>query len=108
MNRPALVSLIIVLFLGCVVLTYFLVDCSISLSYSNQGNESTIRLVNNLESLIEHEWHGMSKDEVHKKLKEQQKSKISREAVIKIDGDIIWYDEIKFIFIEGKLSKIEN
>lgn len=61
--------LIIALILVIIYLAYSVVDKSITLSYSNQGCESSRADIDNVISLIEREWRGMNMEQIAYKLK---------------------------------------
>lgn len=90
-----------------VFLSYSNVDKSITLSYSNQGYESARVDIDNLVVLIEREWVGMDVEVVQDKMKN---ATINKKGIIpqtKMEDDLIWYGDVRFIFSSGKLEKIE-
>ncbi|WP_310889438.1 Imm58 family immunity protein [Delftia sp. UME58] len=90
-----------------VFLSYSNVDKSITLSYSNQGYESARVDIDNLVVLIEREWVGMDVEVVQDKMKNATINKKGIIPQIKMEDDLIWYGDVRFIFSSGKLEKIE-
>nr|WP_312372508.1 Imm58 family immunity protein [Delftia acidovorans] len=90
-----------------VFLSYTNVDKSITLSYSNQGYESARVDIDNLVVLIEREWVGMDVEVVQDKMKNATINKKGIIPQIKMEDDLIWYGDVRFIFSSGKLEKIE-
>lgn len=99
--------LIIALILVIIYLAYSVVDKSITLSYSNQGCESARADIDNVISLIEREWGGMDMEQTAYKLKNSSISKKAVNPQIKMENDLIWYGDVRFIFSSGRLAKVE-
>ncbi|WP_425558488.1 Imm58 family immunity protein [Delftia tsuruhatensis] len=99
--------LIIALILVIIYLAYSVVDKSITLSYSNQGCESSRADIDNVISLIEREWRGMNMEQIAYKLKNSSINKKAVNPQIKMENDLIWYGDVRFIFSSGRLVKVE-
>lgn len=91
---------------SCVVLTYLWIDKSISLSYLQQSYEAERQSVEILERLVASEWRGMTEDAVLKKLEEAASKTGRSPVVVKREGDVIWFDQIRFNIERGKLSSV--
>lgn len=90
-----------------IYLAYSVVDKSITLSYSNQGCESARADIDNVISLIEREWRGMDMEQTVYKLKNSSINKKAVNPQIKMENDLIWYGDVRFIFSSGRLAKVE-
>jgi len=99
--------LIIGLMFIIIFLSYNIIDKSITLTYSNQGCESSRGDIDNLLSLIEKEWIGMDVKIIENKMKTPSTNKNSIIPQIKMENDLIWYGDVRFIFHSGRLEKIE-
>lgn len=99
--------LIIALILVIIYLSYSVIDKSITLSYSNQGCESARADIDNVISLIEREWSGMNMEQITYKLKNESIDKKAVNPKIKMENDLIWYGDVRFIFSSGRLAKVE-
>ena len=107
MKIKILYLVIILLALLCSILLYLFIDRLITLSYSNQGCESARGDIDNVIVLIERDWAGMEKEKVEHKLKEAMDGKNLEKNLVKIEDDLIWYGNVRFIFSSGRLMSIE-
>jgi len=93
---------------GCVVFASLWINMSISYTYLNASfdrNNQNARLVR---SLLEREWSEMTEQEVLKKLRvEAMHRKETEPLIIKVDSEqnVIWLDDVRFEFEDGKLKK---
>ncbi|MBO0987966.1 immunity protein 58 [Delftia acidovorans] len=99
--------LIIALILVIIYLSYSVVDKSITLSYSNQGCESARADIDNVIPLIEREWRGMDMEQIKYKIKTASINKKEIDPQIKMENDLIWYGDVRFIFSSDRLVKVE-
>ncbi|AQW32370.1 Imm58 family immunity protein [Ralstonia syzygii subsp. celebesensis] len=89
-----------------VLFAYLWIDRSISLSYARQGEDTAIETVRGLELVIEHEWRGLPESEVLQKLNAVAAQGAGAKIVVKKEGNVIWFDEVRFNLDEGRLKSI--
>ncbi|MCD9230636.1 Imm58 family immunity protein [Ralstonia pseudosolanacearum] len=89
-----------------ILFAYLWIDRSISLSYARQGEDTAIGTVRGLELILEHEWRGLPEPEVFHKLNAVAAQGAGAKIVVKKEGNIIWFDEVRFNFDEGRLKSI--
>jgi HAMP domain-containing protein len=91
---------------GCAVFAYLWIDRSITLSYIKQsvdaGNASTRRL----ERLMGAAWAGMPESAVLEKLQAEAARHPNENIVVKREDGVIWFDETRFNFEQGRLKSI--
>ena len=86
-------------------LAYLWIDRSITASYSEDSVRRTAAVSRQLRSLLFESWKGYSKDVVLGRLKSIRVETHST-APLKDEGNVIWYDDISFIFDGARLSEI--
>ena len=101
-----LCALLLVLAVACGALAYLWIDRSISLSYSKQSTEAAINSIRRMEQLLQNDWRGMSEDEVLRKLQKAATTSSNAKAVIKKEGQTVWFDEVRFNFDQGRLRSV--
>jgi hypothetical protein len=101
-----LAALLVVAVGGCVMLTYFWIDRSISLSYARQSVEIASRSTENLRIILENDLHGRSEVQVFQLLEKAARQQSNTKPIVKINGDVIWFDEERFNFKDGRLISI--
>jgi hypothetical protein len=92
--------------LGCAVLAYLWIDRSISLSYARQSDDADIASTRRLERLLGVAWVGMTENAVLEKLQAEADRHPAENIVVKKEGDVIWFDETRFNFEQGKLKSV--
>ncbi len=108
MQKPGLILTIfcLILFASNIILGYFLIDRSITLSYVRASNASTARSLSILQLTLLHEWKGKSKIEIIKEIKKISDNIMIFPIVIKYEGDTIWLDDMPLKFSNNQLVKI--
>lgn len=101
-----LIAALIASLIGCAVLAYLWIDRSITLSYTNQSMETSRASIRRFEYLLTSEWGGMPESVVLQKLQAEVARFPEEKIVLKKEGDIIWFDQIRFNFEQGRLKKI--
>lgn len=101
--------LFIICFLGCACFLYLFIDRSISTAYSDRTYELTLGN-KRLTLLLEDELHGITENELLKKLNLISAKNKEEEIVIFQDSEenIIVFDTIEFEFEEGVLKRIKS
>ncbi|MHA6833783.1 Imm58 family immunity protein [Ralstonia pseudosolanacearum] len=89
-----------------ILFAYLWIDRSISLSYARQGEDVAIQTAHGLELVIEREWRGLPESEVLQKLNAVVAKGAGAKIVVKKEGDVIWFDEVRFNLEEGRLKSI--
>ncbi|MDB0527631.1 Imm58 family immunity protein [Ralstonia solanacearum] len=101
------VAAILVFAMGAVVvLAYLWIDRSISLSYARQSERTANQSVRGLELILEREWRGLPEPEVLQKLNAVAALGAGAKIVVKKEGNVIWFDEVRFNLDEGRLKSI--
>lgn len=98
----------IVLGVCCVIMIYERFDEGITLTYMKASMESTTMHAELIRDLIEHEWMGLSKEEVLSRLNAYAESRPSEIIVIKEEPqeNAIYFNSYKFCFSNQKLVQI--
>ncbi|WP_152969408.1 Imm58 family immunity protein [Paracidovorax avenae] len=96
----------LVLFTSNIILGYFLIDRSITLSYVKASDASTARSLSILQLTLLHEWKGKSKIEIIKEIQKISDNIRDFQAITKIEGDTVWLDDIPMAFAKDRLIKI--
>lgn len=94
------------LFTSNIILGYFLIDRSITLSYVRASEASTARSLSILQLTLLHEWKGKSKIEIIKEIQKISDNSMVFPIVIKYEGDTIWFDDTPLEFSKNQLVKI--
>ncbi len=97
---------VVVTLAACAALTYMLIDRSISMSYLDQSYVSENRSKIRLETLLSHEWRGAPEAEVLRKLEEAAARTTEPRPIVKKEGATIWFDEVKFNIVQGRLASV--
>lgn len=109
-NHPWVTILLALGFLiasvGCAVLAYLWIDRSITLSYVSASHQTTADALSRLSLLLETEWIGMSEEDLLQKLQGANR-RSGQEILIKKEGNVIWFDNIRFELEAGRLKKID-
>jgi Immunity protein 58 len=95
--------------LACLLLVYRIVDLGVSRSYSAASAESDSRNLQALKGLVEHEWRGLSEEQVLSRLKAFVASRPPDSIVLKRlpeDASSIYFEGFRFEFHDGKLVKV--
>ena len=101
------VSLIFSL-IACAVLAYLWIDSAITRSYLESSQNMTSDALENVTSLLEHEWVGLSEEALLKKLQAVARQESENILVKKESGEkIIWYGNVQFEMEAGKLKRIK-
>lgn len=90
----------------CALFAYLWIDRSISLSYSKQSIETANRVAFQFERILQVEWQGLPEAELMQKLKKAAARMPDHSVIIKKEGDVIWFDEIRFTLAQGRLSSV--
>jgi hypothetical protein len=107
MKIKVMAAALMVSLLGCAVLAYLWIDRSISLSYARQSADTDSASKRRLERLLCVAWSGMSENAVLEKLEAEAARHPAENIVVKKEGDVIWFDETKFNFEQGKLKSVD-
>lgn len=108
LTRTALIAALVASLIGCALFAYLWIDRSISLSYLNQSIDASNVALRRLEDLLGNEWSGMLEKSVLEKLQAEAVRHPNEKIVIKKENDVIWFDEIRFSFEQGRLKKIDG
>jgi hypothetical protein len=95
--------------LCCLLLVYRVVDLGVSRTYSAASAESNTRNMQALKGLIEHEWRGLSEEQVLSRLRAFTTSQPPDSIVLKRlpeDANSIYFEGFRFEFQNGKLVKV--
>jgi hypothetical protein len=92
----------------CLLLMYRVFDMGISRTYADASMKDTARHGELLASIIEHEWAGMTEDQLMPKLQAYVKSHPDDEIFIAKDAEehAVYLGDVSFDFKDGKLSKV--
>ncbi|AVT17452.1 hypothetical protein C8244_15425 [Paracidovorax avenae] len=96
----------LILFVSNIILGYFLIDRSITLSYVRASEASTARSLSILQLALLHEWKGKSKIEIIKEIQKISDDSKDLQAITKEEGDTVWLDDIPMVFSKDRLIKI--
>lgn len=106
MKTKLMAAALMVSLLGCVVLAYLWIDRSISLSYARQSADADSAATRRLERLLGIAWKGMPESAVLEKLRAEAARDPAENIVINKEADVIWFDETRFNFEQGKLKSV--
>jgi Immunity protein 58 len=101
-----LLALLTAAIVACVTLTYLWIDQSVSLSYARQSAETSHNALLGLRVLLEDEWRGQPEAQLLQKLQAAAARMPNAKVIIKREGDVIWFDSMRFNLEQGKLSSI--
>lgn len=90
----------------CAVVTYALIDRSISYSYLELSYETERKSVEALQKLIAVEWSNMPASQVQKKLERVAAMMPEQLIIVKKEDSIIWFDQTAFKINAGKLESV--
>ena len=107
MKTRLLFAALLVALLGCAVFAYLWIDRSVTLGYALQSVDSGSGAIRNLRRLLESSWGGLPESDVRAML-EAAAARYPDEIVLKEDGGVIWFDNTRFIFEEGKLKSVSR
>lgn len=96
----------LILFTSNIILGYFLIDRSITLSYVRASDASTARSLSILQLTLLHEWKGKSKLEITEEIQKISDNIRDLQTITKIEGDTVWLDDIPMAFAKDRLIKI--
>ena len=88
------------------IVTYFWIDRSITLTYTSLSYDTAQRSVDSLSALIATEWKGMSETQVQRKLERLAAQLPNDHIVVKKEGETISFDQVAFNFKDGKLDSV--
>ncbi|WP_110088608.1 Imm58 family immunity protein [Paracidovorax avenae] len=94
------------LFTSNIILGYFLIDRSITLSYVRASQASTDRSLSILQLTLLHEWKDKSKNEIIKEIQTISDNSKDFQAITKDEGGTVWLDDIPMVFSKNRLTKI--
>lgn len=97
---------LVVSLIACAVFIYLWIDRSISLSYLDQSYTATNRSMNRLERLLEADWRGLPEEQVLQRLQKATTSLPVPQPIVKKEDGMIWFDEVRFNFTQGRLASI--
>lgn len=94
--------------LGCIALAYRVFDQGITRTYLDSSQEAFASHIRLLTSLVEHEWLGLTEEQVMSRLKAYVASQPADSIVLKRDPEkkLIYLDGVRFEFTDEKLTKI--
>ncbi|WP_233842107.1 Imm58 family immunity protein [Dyella sp. 2HG41-7] len=98
----------ILLALACAVLTYRVFDQGVTRTYLDASTEQCAKHSALLASIVEHEWSGLTEEQLMPKLKAYVVSRTDEPLVLKRDPETntIYLDGVRFEFKDGKLVKV--
>lgn len=102
-----LVASLTLAILGCAELAYLWIDRSITLSYVSQSAETSESSARHLEYLLEDEWRGMPEAQVLQKLQNAATRMPKAEVFIKKEEGAIWFGQVRFNIVHGKLNSVD-
>ncbi|ASL76760.1 hypothetical protein CYD94_24765 (plasmid) [Ralstonia solanacearum] len=89
------------------VLAYFWIDRSITVTYMKASEESSSQLTQSLERLLEQEWKGLSEVQLVEKLHRAAERDIDgAKRTIEKDGDVINFDGVCFKLVSGHVGRV--
>ena len=103
---PVLAVLSAVSFIGFGVAAYFVIDQAVSLTYMSASVESCVRDNRNLESLLETEWRGLSREVIRKKLEGTAAGHPRSLILVKQEDGVLSFDSTQFQFESDRLQKV--
>jgi len=106
--KIALVIGLLVSLLINALLSYLWVDASVSLTYMKASQESAADAYKRLSGIAGTEWKGLTKREVMQML-EKERSILEQSGemvVVSHEGDVVFFDSVKFQFEDDKLIGI--
>ena len=106
MKKKVMAAALTVSLLGCAIFAYLWIDRSISLSYARQSADAESASIRKLERLLGVAWAGMTEDAVLKMLQAEAARHPAENIVVKKERDVIWFDETRFNFEQGKLKSV--
>ena len=94
--------------LCCIVLVYRIFDQGITRTYLDASQETSAMHIKLLTSLVEHEWLGLSEEDVILRLKAYINSQPPNSLVLKREPETntIYLEDVRFYFHERKLVKV--
>ena len=97
-----------ILAICCVALVYRVIDQGMTKTYLDASQETSANHIKLLTNLVEHEWLGMSEEQVMSRLKSYVASQTSDTIVLKreTESNIVFLEGIRFQFSDGKLTKV--
>jgi hypothetical protein len=92
----------------CLMLAYRVMDLGITSTYTDASMEDTARHSELLAGIVEHEWVGLTEDQLMPKLQAYVASHPKDDIFIKKDAEAhaIYLGDISFEFKDGKLVKV--
>lgn len=96
----------LVLLTSNIILGYFLIDRSITLSYIRASQASTAGSLSILQLTLLHEWKSKSKSEITKEIQKISDNSKNFHVNIRDEGDTVWLDDTPLEFSKGQLIKI--
>ncbi|WP_081483826.1 Imm58 family immunity protein [Paracidovorax oryzae] len=96
----------LILFIINIIIGYFLIDRSITLSYVRASETSTEKSLSILQLTLLHEWKGKSKTEIINQIQKNSDNSKDFQAITKVEGDTVWLDDIPMAFSKDRLTKI--
>ena len=98
----------ILLALCCVALTYRLFDQGITRTYLDASMDESAKHNALLANIVEHEWSGLTEDQLLLKLKAYIATQPSHDILLKRDPETnaVYLDGIRFEFKDGKLVTV--
>lgn len=91
---------------GCIAFAYLWIDRSVTLSYVKQSADASDASIHSLERLLGAAWRGMSESAVLEKLQAEAARHPNGGIVVKKEDGVIWFDEIRFNFEQGRLTSV--
>ncbi len=89
------------------VLAYFWIDRSITVTYLKASEESSSQLMQRLERLLEQEWRGLSEVQLLEKLHRAEEGEVDdAKPILKKEGDVINFDGVCFKLVSGHVGRV--
>lgn len=98
----------VLLGLGCIALAYRIFDQGTTRTYLEASQEASMQQIQLLTKLVQHEWLGLSEDQVMSRLRAYVAKQPAGSIVLKRESETnsIQLEGIRFEFRNGKLAKV--
>jgi len=93
----------------CILLAYRVFDQGVTRTYLDASEESSSRYIKLLTGLVEHEWLGLTEEQIMLRLNSYMASHPLDSIVLQRDPEskVIYFEGINFEFHEGKLIGVK-
>jgi hypothetical protein len=98
---------LILLMVGWVILAVLYVDQGISYSYLSSDYSLLKRNNANVLRILAGEWKGLARDDVLRRVNRHFEGRLVYRPTVSLEDTKIYVDEVAFIFVGGRLDRIE-